>query len=674
MFNKNGIAMRTEDRFNTEDLSTIPALTQVAACAPQAKAEPRLSDVRRLILGVAMAIVAAAPARSALLFKPVGLPAEVFSYQSKTISKPLTDTNALSSPKLYFIFVGPNFGKDGDPSSYTTKMIEAAKTILGSSYLSGLTQYGSDGHALFSETDYTIDHDNGVDTTKNNFTTQMWDEVEKYLSDAKFSSWLPQPGGPIPIYVVVHYADAGASGTPSYNHYGTIKSLSLTVNAISVSVTSVDQTGVDNFSWGLSHELVERMYSGTGGFAEVSPSAGTGQQICDGEPEHGNGYDWRLGGSDGPLVTSYWSFVDQAYIIPDGNLDRNLLVPVWDSDKFTHKFVSLQQGTLYQLTSPDQRIPVDTKVQSFTVNLSGGVAQVAYLTADGQVKQYSVSDPATLSTLTGSRTVASALVSTSHLVETTTDVYNITDGTLYMLATDDNGPRKVWEYSGTSWTGVTGSEYTGISIAAANGALYMTANNFGTSGKVWKYDDKKSEWDAVTNSSVAVYSIVSVSDTLYMTAVGGGSPALPQVWRYKGSDSNWSAVTDADTMIYGIAAAGNTLCILSSTSYNILQVWEYGLKDSDWFALSDKHTQGYTNQLLVQDGGELFIAAADDKGIVQIWQYKALDDWTVVTPSDMYPQSASVGPDNRLYAVAYDNSGQHTWIYKGTPGDWSKVK
>jgi hypothetical protein len=243
-----------------------------------------------------------------------------------------------------------------------------------------------------------------------------------------------------------------------------------------------------------------------------------------------------------------------------------------------------------------------------------------------------------------------------------------------MLAAKD-GSQKVWEYdgSGTNWDAVTDSKYTGISIAAANGELYMTANNFGYDGKVWKYSGKGTDWDVVTGS-VAVYSIVSVDETLYMMASDKWPSKPPQVYRYNSSDSTWATVTNADTNIYGIVVAGDVLCILSSTDSDTLRVWQYGLSGGDWFALSDKYTPGYTDQILVQDGSELFIAASDNKGIVQIWQYKALDEWTVVTPSHMNPQSASVGPDNRLYAVAYNDSGGHTWIYSGAPGDWSIAK
>jgi hypothetical protein len=676
MFNKNElhleeIAMKTADRLKTEDSSTFPAFTRAAACAPTAKAEHPFSDTRfrRTILSVAMAVIAAAPARSTILFKPVGRPPEVFAYKGKTMSQPLAskDTNALNSPKVYFIFVGPNWTKDN-----TRIMIDAAKAIFDSSYLSGLTQYGSDGHAVYGDDRIDAKVDPTDPATDDSSHKLMWKEIGKTLKDASFSSWLPTGTDDrnSPIYIVVKYKNNGdgvSGGYGGWNHWGTNENTPFAVSAISIAIDSVAQ--VDGFTWALTHEVVERMYAGTGGFAEVSPKAGSGQQICDGEPEGRakDNYDWRLNGTTGPVVTSYWSFVDQAYIIPDGNLDRALLVPVWDSDKFTGTYISLQQGTLYQLTAPDQKTPIDTGVQSFTVNVSNGAAQIFDLTADGQVKQYSGGG---WFVLTDSGTVASALAETSRLVETETNKYSRKDGTLYMLATKD-GSQKVFEYSGTSWTAVTGSKYTGISIAAANGELYMTANNFGVDGKVWKYNG--SDWDVVSGSNIAVYSIVSVDDTLYMTA-SDKWPKPPEVWRYKSSDSTWTKVTDPDTIVYGVVAAGDTLCMLSSTGSDILRVRQYGLNGSDWFALSDTYTQGFTDQILVQDGSELFIAAANDKGIVQIWQYKAVNDWTVVTPSKMNPQSASVGTDNRLYAIAYNDSGRHTWIYSGTPGTWSIVK
>jgi hypothetical protein len=335
-----------KDRFN-DDLSTLSALWGAAAFAPKAKAQRPQNNgrLRRLILGVAMAAIAAAPARSTMLFKPVGRPPEVFAFNGITMSQPLTSNPyALNSPKVYFIFVGPNWVKNGNPSGPTLSMIYAAKAIFGSSYLSGLTQYGSDGHAVYG--DFTID--TSYDPTINPSINPVWKETDKILSNPNFSSWLPTGGDArnSPLYVVARYTYNGTNvggGSGGSNNFGPNQYTSRAVNVIDVSISSADQ--VDQFTWVLSHELAERISSGTGGLSEVSPDSGG--QVADGEPEGNNFYAWRLYGTVGPVVTSYWSFLDQAFIIPDGTLKHALLVPKWNSDKWTGKFVSLQQGNLY---------------------------------------------------------------------------------------------------------------------------------------------------------------------------------------------------------------------------------------------------------------------------------------------------------------------------------------
>lgn len=91
-----------------------------------------------------------------ILFKPVGRPPEVFDFNGALMSQPLTSNpDALNSPKVYFIFVGPNWEQNGKPTAAVNSMIADAKAILKSAYLSGLKQYGSDGKAVFG--DFTID-------------------------------------------------------------------------------------------------------------------------------------------------------------------------------------------------------------------------------------------------------------------------------------------------------------------------------------------------------------------------------------------------------------------------------------------------------------------------------------------------------------------------------------
>jgi hypothetical protein len=285
---------------------------------------------------------------------------------------------ALNSPKVYFIFAGLNWGTNASPSTAVNNMIADAQAMFSSSYLSGLEQYGSNGQATYAG--MYIDQSFGDPTTwiracrdsNGNIAditgNPVWWETNNILnqipSNPLLSSWT-QPSGSdartSPIYVVVRYTNngigvgggyggdnnAGPSGiyTATYNGY----TANPNVNVMDIYISSADQ--VDQFSWALSHELVERMSTGTGnltstGVSEVSPG---GTQIADGEPEGNNAYKWRLKGSNGsagPVVTSYWSVVDQAFVVPDGSRQNVLMDPIVNFSNGISKFVNLQQGNL----------------------------------------------------------------------------------------------------------------------------------------------------------------------------------------------------------------------------------------------------------------------------------------------------------------------------------------
>src|ERR1700686_3778165 len=112
-----------------------------------------MTKLQQIILGLAVAVVAAAPARSTILFRPVERAPKVMVYHSTTMSQPLTGTDAVQNPKLHIVFVGSKFvnGVGGPPTEAANDMIAGAKAIMNSSYLSGLTQYGSNGQASFFE-------------------------------------------------------------------------------------------------------------------------------------------------------------------------------------------------------------------------------------------------------------------------------------------------------------------------------------------------------------------------------------------------------------------------------------------------------------------------------------------------------------------------------------------
>lgn len=606
-----------------------------------------------LILTAALSVIAVTPAQSTVLFKPVGRPPEVFSYERKKITEPLTNTNSLKSPKLYFIFLGTEFGKDGAPSTYTTQMLTQVQAILNSNYLSGLTQYGSDGHATLPASDYTID--DTFEALPVFSSTSFWNEIVKILSERRFSSWLPTADGlNPPIYVVVRYKNngTGASGNfGGHNYYASVPSLGFSANAISVGIPSVDE--LDDFTWALSHELVERMYSGTGGFAEVSPQSGAGEQICDGEPENGNKYEWRLGGASGPVVTSYWSVIDQAYIVPDGKLNRLLVVPVWNSTNFTHTFLSLQQGTLYLIKTPDTKTVIDTGVQSFAVNLTGGVAQIFELTANGQVRQYGGVPGEWISFTLPS--TATALVSTSY-TPTTKGPISLPDGQIYILASG-----QAYQYNGGSWIPLPYPGVTGI--AAADGHIYEVVNP--GKGNPFVVEDFS---NVITSSTTSVNSIVSADGVLYMLAKN----SYLGIWRYNESTATWVAVTGSTSSAFSMAAAGDVLVMQASgpdAGGALSGVAQYSLGGTNWIPLTGTNT--YAAEIVVQDGSELYMLAANNGGPFQMWQYSTPGNWTSLTDLNTTIKSASVDTSNRLHITAsIDGGAMQDWVYGGTPFDW----
>ncbi len=627
----------------------------------------------RLIVGLTMAMLAA-PAYSTILYRPVGRAPEVFAYNGTTMSQPLTNTNALNSPKVYLIFLGPNFESGGAPTLATLSMVSAVKAILNSSYLSINTQYGSDGHATYGG--YTTDTSIDPAAHPQNY---MYSETDKILSESKFSSWLPPSGGDArksPIYVVARYGSNGTNVPGPYggsNDNGPNQYTKRAINVIDVAITSADQ--VDEFTWILSHELNERISTGTGGLIGVGPSSGN--QICDGEPEGGDTYAARLPGADGPFVTSCWSFIDQAYVIEDGKLDRTMMVPVWNKSGWAGNFVSLQQGNLYLVTPyapgysafSSTTTKIDSSVQSFVVNRSGGTAQIFDLTSGGQVKQYSGSGTA-WTTITDSSTVASALVSTSYLAETESTVYTLEDGQVFMLA-----GKKAWQYSGsgTSWNLLT-SNVSPTAIAAANGDFYFTLSSLGVEQDVF-IDGYLTGGGSVTSSTTGVQAIATVDGTLYMLAINPTAAPLPAVWRYDSAKTSWTLVTNNGTFVYSIAAAGDVLCMLATGPdvTGAIGVAQYSLTSHDWIPLTGSNTA--VGQILVQDGNQLYMLANNGSAPMQVWQYSSPGNWTALTGTNTSIKSVSMATDNTLHMVASNNGGPtDNWIYNGTPGSWSIVK
>jgi hypothetical protein len=613
-----------------------------------------------LIKTAAIAAIALAPAQSTVLFKPVAVAPKVLVSGSTTMSKPLTGT-ALRSPKVYFVFVGVNFLTGsvwgGTPTAATQTMITDAQAILNSSYLSGLAQYGGDGHATFGAVVF-----NSLDPTLSTWNGTLPETVLRGLfADPSFTSWVPPGTGcqTSPIYVVVHYANNTGDGTEFHGHNSceAISDVPGNINVVSVGLNTAPQ--VDQFTFILTHELAEIM---SGGVHVIGLPT---NQICDGEPEGNDYYEWYLNGTSGPLVTAYWSFLDQAFIIPNGNLDRVEFVPVWNNGSFTHNFLSLQQGTLYQITTypnkvganPPKKVALDSSVQAFVVNLLGGTAQIFDLTAAGEVKSYN-SSTGSWNALTLSSFVATALVSTSYNPAGATSSATLTDGQVYILS-----GKQAWQYVSGTWSALP---QTGVTaIAAANGHFYEMVNP--ASGNPYIVQDGSA---TISPSKASVISMATAADTLYMLAKN----SYQGIWQFNNSTSSWVAVTDSTTPVYSMTAAGEVLVMQaggSAAGGGISGAAEYGLSGTSWVPLVGSNT--YVAEFVVQDGSELYMLAANNGGAYQIWQYSTPGNWTALTnAATTVIKSASVDTANNLHMVASISGGAMSdWVYGGTPLKWA---
>jgi hypothetical protein len=148
----------------------------------------------------------------------------------------------------------------------------------------------------------------------------------------------------------------------------------------------------DNFTDLLSHELAETISDPDSAGIRVSPPSpfsGSGQ-IGDFEPD-GARYVFRLNDPNNDLVQAYWSQQDQAFIIPDGNVQKFNLVPIWNGTTFSGKFnlnlngdqgdnIVIGGGTVVSVTMNNESVtfPFQT-IQTVNVNTGGGSNQVQVL-------------------------------------------------------------------------------------------------------------------------------------------------------------------------------------------------------------------------------------------------------------------------------------------------------
>jgi hypothetical protein len=428
--------------------------------------------------------------------------------------------NALRDPTVYLIFAGQSWNNNN-----TYPLASAAQTIINSPYLSGLTQYGSDGRAAFGG--YAIDSRPSPD-----LATEVRHFVPTQSTWAQAST---QGYTSAPIYVVVY--DSGYNGFNEAYKWTTSAGQPTYYNDIAVGDQGNDQTLFTDL---FSHELAERISDGTGnGIGVSSPFPdGTSGQIADGEPE-GSRYSATLRGTN-IVVQAYWSLAQQAFIVPDGNAQTLVLDPIWRGLSYSNYAFTLIQGQLYEVwagygSNYNNLLAAgqgsgwlsDTNVVASVMKLTSGAGGSIYdLNTSGQVKVYSVA--------------YGTWVTVSPPGLTATSIASVNQR-LYVLGSYYGGPAEVWQYgdSGTLWYDVTPSGFsiTQMSAATSVNGLYIVASQNGSPAEVWMYSNSGSLWWRLTGTQTTILQMSTTPDALYILGDNGG---LPQVWLYDNFGTNWT--------------------------------------------------------------------------------------------------------------------------------------
>jgi hypothetical protein len=672
-----------------------------------------------------------------VLFKPVAFPTETWSFprifsngmlgngKPVPMYRPIAGSDSYavgydgSSAKVYLIFMGPNWW-DSDHNKEVAgadAIIESVKSILSSSYLSGLVQYGSSGLANYAGYWIDIYNDGSVPPWSNTNFCYPHYAINSCLSNnpmyfeaktaiAQNPSWAPSQttsddARSNPIYVEIHYGTCGGGSNdsgygPQPTDLSGYKYLSSSVNFIDISIGSVND--VDCFSTSFSHELVERMSTGGKNNWGEPPVLGgqstTASQIADGEPNYAN-YNVRLSTPSSPLVTAYWSVMDQAFIvpggyIPDGFTDkpvaRILLDGFWNNQG---AHVSLRQGVLSYIVpdrpyvTPIPTTVIDRQIQAYTIDVDSSGANnpnIYGLTASGQVKKYSGNPwPSyTSQVLTPAGYVASQLVAPR--ASRLSKPWGPIGSGLYMVA-NHGGATQIWQYSGSgeNWTALTATDTTiyGFGALATQGTgqvdLFIMANN-GPQTSVWQFSG--TNWKPITGPSTTVLQIAVANNNLYMLGDNGGGN---QIWVWNNRSSSWNPISSPNWPAGGLWVAGD---ILFTMFNNEVSQYVPGADPStigDRVALTGINT--IVDQLVVQDGIEFYINGNNGNGY-QVWEFEGIAaqgtnttyGWVALTQPgtyQVYPGSIFLSATDVLDMNAAMNGGpEKTYHYNGSPNSW----
>jgi hypothetical protein len=267
---------------------------------------------------------------------------------------PGSTNDGMQHPNVNYIFSG-SYWTTAQGQQDETTLLNSAKSIMSGPYLSGLTQYGSDGKANFcsSWNDLNTVGSQPSIGALNSFLNLS---ILFHGSSTPIGDWQHAP-----IYVVVSDPNSSQQYAGGWNAQGFYPlnplnweppgvQLYTSMHMIWVGTRTTQNGRVwqDGFTLTLSHELAETISDPDSNGIRVNPPAnapvinsqpnfgyGNGAgQIGDFEPApfYQKHYGYRLSGN---LVQPYWSAQDQAFIVPDGNFQKFYLTPNWSGTTFT---------------------------------------------------------------------------------------------------------------------------------------------------------------------------------------------------------------------------------------------------------------------------------------------------------------------------------------------------
>ena len=275
-----------------------------------------------------------------ILFTPHYGPESVFGHP-----------NGMQHPAANLVFSG-SYWTSTQGAKDVSALVSATKTLLSGPYLSGLTQYGSDGTASFG-TFWTDSAKVQVSTYGGFYVPPSTATVQDFLQ----KSITAPPGSHdwqhAPIYVVVSDPDSSLQDYEGWNAAGTYTDtlpplrpgcpaipLDENIHMLWIGTRTNRDAGIgsdtsiwkDAFTETLSQHLANTISDPAGRGVWVNPPRAlsgrtVGYQIADNEPaQPGFLYAYRLAGN---LVQPYWSACDNAFIVPDGNTQAFNLNPWW---------------------------------------------------------------------------------------------------------------------------------------------------------------------------------------------------------------------------------------------------------------------------------------------------------------------------------------------------------